>query len=191
MSHRRFTHPFRRAPRVGALVVATICGGARIAHGQSPPASPSTQTAPTVAAFRAPVLALVQPLDGGIVHQDRPVVVFRFATGDATDPIDVGSFVVTVDGIDRSRHFQRAAGEAWGTLAPVAHGDSLLLGAHRLNARVCTMRGACAAVLATINVLPALIPATSDPAAPPGAGRSRKQRLLDAALNAARRLLVP
>lgn len=189
MPHRRFTHPFRRAPRVGALVVATICGGARVAHGQSPPAPQPAQSAPAIAAFRAPVLALVQPLDGGMVHQDRPVVVFRFAPGEASDPIDLGSFVVSVDGIDRSTLFQRASGEAWGPLAPIVGADSLVPGAHRLSARICSARGACSAVQATVNVLPPLIPA--DPVAPASAGRSRKQRLLDAALSAARRLLVP
>ena len=195
MSHRRFTHPFRRAPRVGALVVATVCGGARLAQAQAPPAQPSPQpaasAASTIAAYRPPSLALVQPLDGGMVHQDRPVIVFRFAAGEASDPIDVGSFAITVDGIDRTALFQRASGEAWGPLAPVIGADSLVPGAHRLSARICSARGACAAVQATVNVLPPLIPSVPDPAAPASAGRSRKQRLLDAALSAARRLLVP
>ena len=137
------------------------------------------------------MIALVQPLDGGMVHQDRPVVVFRFAPGETSDPIDVGSFMVSVDGVDRSALFQRASGEAWGPLAALANADSLVPGVHRLSARICSARGACSAVQATVNVLPPLIPAVPDPAAPASAGRSRKQRLLDAALSAARRLLVP
>lgn len=192
MSHRRFTHPFRRGPRVGALMVAAICGGARLAHAQAPPAPhPPTTAASTIAPYRPPRLALVQPLDGGMVHQDRPVIVFRFAPGEPSDPIDVGSFAVLVDGVDRGALFQRAAGEAWGPIAPVSGADSPAPGAHRVSARVCSARGACTAVQATVNVLPALIPAASAPAAPVRARQSRKQRLLDAALGAARRLLVP
>ena len=195
MSHRRFTHPFRRAPRVGALVVATMCGGARLAQAQAlpvpQPSQPPAAAASTIAAYRPPSLALVQPLDGGMVHQDRPVIVFRFAAGEPSDPIDVGSFAVTVDGVDRGALFQRAAGEAWGPLGPLTGADSLVPGVHRISARICSARGACTAVQGTMNVLPALIPAALDPAAPVHAGQSRKQRLLDAALSAARRLLVP
>lgn len=137
------------------------------------------------------MIALVQPVDGGTLYADRPVIVFRFAAGEPSDPIDVGSFTVLVDGVDRGALFQRAASEAWGPIASVSGADSLTPGVHRVSARICSARGACTALQATVNVLPALLPAASDPAAPVRARQSRRQRLLDAALSAARRLLVP
>lgn len=181
--------PFRcRRALVPALLALPLAGAAL--RAQQPVSPPAAASAP-LAAYRAPVIALVQPVDGGTLYADRPVIVFRFAAGEASDPIDVGSFAVLVDGVDRGALFQRTAGEAWGLIAPVSGADSPAPGTHRVSARVCSSRGACTAVQATVNVLPALIPAASDPAAPVRARQSRKQRLLDAALGAARRLLVP
>ena len=136
------------------------------------------------------MIALVQPLDGGTLYADRPVIVLRFAAGEALDPIDVGSFTIAVDGDDRTSLFQKGAGEAWGPLAPTSGENApLVAGPHRISARICSARGACATTHATVTVLPAM---TADAAsAVSGGSRSRKQRLLDAALNAARRLLVP
>lgn len=137
------------------------------------------------------MIALVQPLDGGTVYRDKPVIVLRFAAGEAADPIDLDSFDVLIDGVPRSALFQRAAGEAWGALGPAGGADSLTAGVHRVSARICSARGACGAVQATVTVLPALNPTTADAATPARAAPSRKQRILDAALGAVRRILVP
>ncbi|HEY2854902.1 MAG TPA: hypothetical protein VGJ18_18740 [Gemmatimonadaceae bacterium] len=42
---------------------------------------------------------------------------FRFATGDSSDPIDTHSFAVAVDGKDRTALFQEAGDVAFGPLA--------------------------------------------------------------------------
>ena len=190
MSHRRFTHFFRRrAPtaRIAAALVA--CSLARPLRAQT--ATPSAPgPTPMLAPYRAPAIALVEPLDGGVVYQARPVIVLRFAMGEATDPIDASSFSIDVDGTDRTKLFQTSASEAWGPLAPTSASEPPLGGGpHHISARICSSRGACSTTQATVSTIPATAsPATN--AAPP-AGRSLHQRLLDAALNAARRILNP
>ena len=150
------------------------------------PGSPAPQSPPpaAIAAYRAPVIALVQPAGGGTVPQDKPVVVFRFAQGEATDPLDARSFAVSVDGEDRTALFQVAAAEAWGPLADGAH--ALAAGAHQVTARICSARGACAAVSATVTIVP-----PQQAGASTAASGSRRERLIDLVLQAARRLLTP
>ncbi|HEU5184909.1 MAG TPA: hypothetical protein VFU01_10100 [Gemmatimonadaceae bacterium] len=102
------------------------------------------------------MIALVQPTSGAPLQQDRPVVVFRFAQGEASDPIDTRSFAVAVDGQDRTALFQVAALEAWGPLAPVRNdgGDAIAPGPHQIAARICSSRGACGTTSATVMLVP-------------------------------------
>ena len=187
MPHRRFTHLFRRrAPTTRALAAIIACGLPRLLYAQSPAVPAPSQ--PIVAPYRLPSIALVQPQDGGAVYQDRPVIVLRFALGEATDPIDATSLAVNVDGMDRTKLFQTSGSDAWGPLAPVGAIDSLAIGAHRVTARICSQRGACAMTQATVAVIP---DAAAMPGTAPNTGRSIHQRILDAALNAARRILTP
>jgi hypothetical protein len=187
MQHRRFTHLFRRrAPTARALAAIIACGLPRLLHAQTP-AVPTPGPQP-VAPYRSPAIALVQPQDGGAVYQDRPVIVLRFALGEPTDPIDVNSLAVSVDGVDRTKLFQTSGSDAWGPLAPSGAADpSFTIGAHHLTARICSQRGTCAMTQATVLVIPDAAAAT---ATAPAAGRSIHQRILDAALSAARRILV-
>lgn len=189
MSHRRFTHFFRRrAPTVRIAAALVACSFARPLRAQSP-TPPTSAPTPAIAPYRAPSIALVEPLDGGVVYQDRPVIVLRFASGEPTDPIDASSFRIDVDGTDQTKLFQTSASEAWGPLAPAAGEPPLGAGPHHISARICSSRGACAMAQATVSAIPV---AASTPAiATPAAKRSLHQRLLDAALNAARRILVP
>lgn len=187
MPHRRFTHLFRRrAPTARALAAIIACGLPRLLHAQTP-AGPAMGP-PIVSPYRLPSIALVQPQDGGAVYQDRPVIVLRFALGEATDPIDATSLAVNVDGMDRTKLFQTSGSDAWGPLAPAGAADSLTIGTHHVTARICSQRGACAMTQATVSVLP---DAAATPATAPNIGRSIHQRILDAALNAARRILTP
>lgn len=188
MTHRRFTHLFRRrTPTAHALAAIMACGIPRLLHAQT--AAVPTQGGPTIAPYRLPAIALVQPQDEGAVYQDRPVVVLRFAAGEPTDPIDATSLAVNVDGIDRSKLFQTAGSDAWGPLVPSAAADPpLALGAHRITARICSQRGACAMTQATVL---AIANAAATTTGAPTVARSIHQRILDAALNAARRILNP
>lgn len=187
MAHRRFTHLFRRrTPAAHALAAIMACGLPRLLQSQTIAAP--TPGAPTIASYRLPAIALVQPQDGGAVYQDRPVIILRFTAGEPTDPVDVTSLAVSVDGVDRSKLFQTSGSDAWGPLAPSAASDPpLALGGHRITARICSQRGACAMTQATVLAIPNAATATSAPAT----ARSIHQRMLDAALNAARRILTP
>lgn len=167
-----------RQPGLAVLIgAASLVPGAR---AQQPTAAPPPQIAP----YRAPVIALVQPADGGTVPQDKPVVVFRFAPGEAGDPLDAASFRAAVDGIDQTHRFQLAASEAWGALGPPVPDEPIVTGVHRLAARICSTRGACGETAATVTVLPPLTPIDSNPGKP-----SRRERVLDALLAAVRKLL--
>jgi hypothetical protein len=123
-------------------------------------ASPTSTSTSAGAAPAMPTITLLQPGVAGTVPQDRPVVAFRFAGADPSDPLDYQSFAASVDGRDRTKAFQVAAGEAWGTLAgalphertvkaPLAALES---GAHQVTARICTVRGSCAEFSATVSV---------------------------------------
>ncbi len=145
---------------------------------------PAPQSQPPLMPYHAPVIAIVQPSPGGSVTQDKPVVVLRFAPGEASDPIDAASFAIVVNGVDRSALFQVAANEAWGSVAP---SEELAPGSHQLVARICSARGACASVAGTVTVVSSPVPVVSSPAS----ARSRKRKLLDALLAAGKKLLTP
>jgi hypothetical protein len=167
-----------------AITVALVVSAALPSAGAQ---QPLPSAGPPVASYRPPALALVQPASGGSVPQDRPIVVFRFAAGDSTDPVDARSFAATVDGTDRSALFQVARDEAWGPLAPQPNDRQLpvALGTHQLAARICSIRGACTEVNATVTVAAsAAVPADKS------AG-DRKRTLLDLLLTAVRKLLNP
>ena len=126
------------------------------------------QGQPAGTASRPPTIELAQPASGGTVPQDRPIIAFRFATGDSTDALDLSSLRVGVDGRERTAEFRIMPNEAWGTVAPAAGGGALLaLGSHTVTARICTLRGICAATAATVEVTTAC---PGVPARPPGEG---------------------
>lgn len=185
----------REQCRVGAgvtlcamLVVGTPSQGSAQQPVPGPSQAPTTGSVSAIAAYRPPALALVQPAAGGSVPQDRPVVVFRFAAGEPNDPIDVRSFAVAVDGQVHTRLFQVSAGEAWGPLAPLEEdAPPLDAGAHQLVARICSSRGACAELSATVSVVPSAVEGADS--GPPRSLRRRK--LLDALLDAVRKILTP
>ena len=153
--------------------------------GAQQPAPPAAEGVP---AYRAPTIALVQPAPGGTVPNDRPVVVFRFGAGEPADPIDARSFAVAVSDHDRTSFFHVTATEAWGPLADDA--QPLAPGPHQVTARICSTRGACGTVTATVIAVsdPAAAASRRD-AAPPAT--SRRARLVELVLDAARRLLTP
>ena len=134
--------------------------------------------------YRPPMLVLAQPANGGSVPQDRPVVVFRFAPGDSTDPVDARSFTIAVDGKERSARFQAAHDMVWGPLAPLDHASELSTGAHTIVARICSIRGSCGDVTATVMVTGAAAVDANTPAP------NRKRSVLDLVLAALRKLLV-
>ncbi|HEX2716393.1 MAG TPA: hypothetical protein VHM67_01870 [Gemmatimonadaceae bacterium] len=192
MAHRRFTHLFRRSHLRPGLLAAASCA-ARLLGAQATQPAPVSPQPP--AAYRAPSIVLAQPVDGGTVFQDRPTILLRFAEGEPGDRVDLASFVIAVDDADRSRAFQLSGNEAWGPLAAAA--DSVLaIGSHRITARICSVRGACALANATVVVLPSPVGPPRDSVAllsknNTSSGRSRAHRIIGAALDAARRLLVP
>ena len=186
-----------------ALAAAAGCPTRALAQQPVPPPIPAPIPVPpsataTLAPYRAPLLALVQPAvvaapggtsAAGSVPRDKPVVVFRFAAGEADDPLDVRSFVVAVDGADRTALFQttvaQAGGQAWGPLASDeqrARGE-LAVGAHRVVARICSTRGACATADEQVLVVPGVVDESETPS------RSKGKRVLGAVLGVARRLI--
>jgi len=168
---------------------------------QQPPAPlpPPVQPAPAlpaIQAYRPPQLALVQPLPGGAVPQDKPVPVFRFSQGELTDPVDATSFSLSVDGEDRTALFQvSAVGEVWGPIAlvtPATKSDGgLVLGTHQILARICSSRGACATAQAPLLVLPANGPKANGQATAPPKPPNNKRRLIELLLSAGKNLLLP
>ena len=147
------------------------------------------QTAVTLPAYRVPLISVAQPNDGIALPDDKPVAVFRFASGEPLDPLDALSFTVTVDGVDRTPLFQLTQGEAWGSLA--AAGELLSAGQHDVSARICTAHGACGTTKATVNIVPAasVIQLGAGTAASQSKSPSRRGRVLDAVLQAARILI--
>ena len=193
MSHRRFTHRFRRALRAGVFAAAAF-GMVRVAHTQPPgvpqPSSQSSQ--PALGAYRPPSLALVQPARGTPVPQDRPVAVFRYSAGEANDPVDPRSFQIAVDGADRTRYFAVTAAEAWGLLGPAdsvgfAPEDLLAIGGHDVSARICSVRGACSTISEQVTVAPGLDTSRAEEVP---TERKRRNRLIELLLDAARAVLV-
>jgi len=166
------------------VLLLVTAGTARSSDAQQPAPGAQAQLAP----YRLPSLALVQPQAGATVPQDKPTVVFRFASGDSADPVDARSFVASVDGKDLSTAFQIARDEAWGSLAgaPNESQNTVALGAHQLVARVCSIRGACNEVSATVTVVASASATVVDKTA-----ADRKRTLIDLLLAAAKKLLSP
>lgn len=167
-----------RAPAIGAQQPAPV---------PSPPPQPAAGQLPP---YRPPTIALVQPPNGTMVPQDKPVVVFRFTQGEPGDLIDLASFAVAIDGRDRTALFQVTAGEAWGPLGPPVtspNDTSITPGIHQVTARICSARGACGEASTSVSVVPA---AASSPAAA-DAAPARRRKLVDAVLTVLRKLLVP
>src|SRR5688500_13265599 len=104
----------------------------------------------TSAAYGLPTLVLAYPAPGVSVPGDNATVVFRYAWGDNGDPLDLRTFRVLVDGVDRTSHFRATADAAWGT---IVQGGQSGIQAHDVHARVCTVRGACAELGAIITVI--------------------------------------
>lgn len=184
MRHRRFTHYFRRtAPAARALAAVVACSIPRLMHAQASPQVPT----PGIPAYRTPVIALVQPSDGGTVPQDKPVIVFRFAQGEADDPIDMRSLSVVRDGIDITTGFQLTGFEAWGSIGGAPPTGALLsLGAHQLVARICSARGACGTVNASVSIV-----AASASEQPGAAAPTRRGRIIDFLIRSTKKLLLP
>jgi hypothetical protein len=175
-----FTSSSRR-PRRSAHIVAASLIALAIAH-----TAPAQQPAPpALPSYHPPLLALVQPAADGSVPQDRPIIVFRFAPGDSTDPVDARSFAITVDGKDRSAGFQAARDMVWGALTPPDAAAALGAGAHMLVARICSIRGSCGEVTASVTITAAPTAATDAPTA------NRMRTLLDLLLVAIKKLLTP
>ena len=167
-----------KLPTATVIIVVAALSVARSSEDQQPVATPAP-----LPPYHAPQLALVQPASGGSVPQDRPIIVFRFAPGDSSDPVDERSFTVWVDGADRSALFQSARDMAWGALAPSEELPSLAAGAHAIVARIGSIRGACS----DVSVSVAVTAATASIAAP----ADRKRTLLDLLLAAVKKILAP
>lgn len=112
------------------------------------------------------------------------MVVFRFAAGDSTDPVDTRSFAVVIDGKDRSSLFQAAGETAWGPLASREESSSLSVGAHLVNARICSIRGTCTDVAVTVTVVASAM-------GPTVTTSSRTRALIGVLLGALKKLLPP
>jgi len=164
-------------------IVAAIAvfAAAHSMRGQDP-AAPAQS--PAVQPYRPPVIAVVQPIEGGSLPQDKPVVMMRFAAGEAGDPIDARSFAVSVDGEDQTHLFQVSATEAWGPLS--SNPAELALGVHELAARICSTRGSCSSATAQVTVVK---PAVAIAGAAIGKPVTTKKRVIDALLGALRTLL--
>jgi hypothetical protein len=189
ISHRRLTSqrraPVRNRGRTlpfprAAIAVALVSAGRGSVLGAQ-----STAPAP----YRAPTIALVQPPAGGSVPRDKPVVMLRFARGEPTDPLDVRTFAVTVDGVDRTALFQVTADEAWGALAKPESGDSLIaIGTHAVVARVCSVRGACGETATPVLIVEA---PTAGATPAPSRPKSTRARVIELVLDAVRKLITP
>ena len=141
---------------------------------------------PPTAPYRPPVIALVQPSAGASVPSDKPIVVFRFAPSDSSDPIDARSFAIAVDGEDRTALFQVTTTEAWGSLvpAPIEGSGAAPVGVRQVAARICSIRGACVEVSERVTLVASQAAVTDAPL-------DRKRSLLDLVLLALRKLIEP
>ena len=133
-----------------ALTVTLPAAATCVAIAGALTARPDTPAASSF--YRAPTIAIIQPQAGGTISQDRPVVMFRFASGEPGDPIDAASFAVALDGEDGTAGFQVSATEGWGALVAGTREAALALGLHALEARICSARGACATTSTAIVV---------------------------------------
>ena len=183
----------QRGTRLGTAIMAMGFLHVSRAAAQSPSTGtpPPTTVPPALALYRTPVIALVQPAAGGTVPQDKPVVVFRFAQGEANDAIDAKSFFVTIDGVEVTPAFQIAGGDAWGSLAGTAGArpvGSLTVGVHEVTARICSERGACGTATAAVTIL--ALPQISA-AGPSTHATSKRGRIVDLIIRASKKLLLP
>ena len=137
--------------------------------------------------YRSPTITLAAPAEGIALPEDKPVAVLRFMSGEPLDPIDALSFSVVVDGHDRTALFQLSQGEAWGSLA--AQEESLAAGQHEVIARICTAHGACGTTKSTVTVVAAT--SLGQLAAPKSVAKAKekKNKVLDAVIQAARALI--
>jgi hypothetical protein len=131
----------------------------------------------------APTLVLSYPAPGVSVPGDNATVVFRYAVDDAIDPLDLRSFRITVDGVDRTSHFRVTADAAWGAIAQDVEAG---VRAYDVRACVCTIRGVCAELSAVVTVLSAPRVAKLE-----GGRKARWARVVDVTLEMLRRLLRP
>ncbi len=192
---------------VPAIIAATTLPAQQSApppaQGQ-PIATPPVLLPPGIAAYRTPMIAMVQPTSttqtgvapGGSVPQDRPVVVFRFLQGEATDPIDVASFSLTItgpglsaSGENRTTLFQIATADAWGPLADLKASSLIAPGTYQVTARICSTRGACTTSTTPVTVTPAPMTPLSANAIDHPQGLTDK--LLGFVWSGLRRLLTP
>jgi hypothetical protein len=95
---------------------------------------------------------MAYPERGGPIPADRPLVVFRFASSEPDDPVDPASFRAVVDGADRTTLFRLTAGEAWAMLADSTSAALVAPGPHAVSARICSARGACSRLDATLLI---------------------------------------
>lgn len=127
------------------LPAAATCVTLLAALATRPEAPQATGASPV------PTMALLYPHSGSAIARDRPVIGLRYAPGAASDPLDLASFAITVDGMDRTPAFTLSATEAWGPLAGMG-AEALSLGSHSIEARVCSVRGACTKIATAILV---------------------------------------
>lgn len=131
--------------------------------------------------YGPPRLIVAYPTAGASVPSGRPTVMFRYASDEPSDPLDLRSLMILVDSVDRTAHFRATADAAWG---PIIDGPAERIAAHRVQARICTVRGACAEVSAIVTVIASGV--TTD-----AMSKDRRGKLIDIVLEAARRLLKP
>jgi hypothetical protein len=114
-----------------------------------------------VAVYRPPLITMVRPVTngapGGTLPQDNPVIVFRFASSEAADSIDLKSVAVTAIGpkpqsISRALNVSSLGNTASGSLAD-PNGRELALGDYQVVARICSNRGACSSSRVTVSVV--------------------------------------
>lgn len=167
----------RLAAAAGLTAIASI---ARSGVAQQPTAAPAAE-------YRGPMLTMVQPAPRAAVPIDRPIIVFRFIPGSEADPVDARSFAVAVDGESRSALFQVTATEAWGPMVSRAEGgkSASAVGPRQIAARICSVRGACSEIAATVSVV------QSAAAGVEHIMPDRKRSVIDLLLAAARKLLEP
>lgn len=150
---------FRRRGTAVLAMASAACIAASSARAQV-----AAVPAP-ISPLPAPSIELVHPAPGSTIPSDRPTVFFRYGPGVASDPIEDGSFQLWVDGIERSSGFRVGNGEAWG----VASDRPLTPGAHLVIARVCSVRGVCAAANNIVVAVPTAPASPNDSGRPPAA----------------------
>ena len=169
------------------VTTSVVALGLPRAAAMAQPPAPQAYVIP--ATPRVPVIALVQPPNGGTIPLDRPVLVFRFTAADPSEPLDLGSLRVLMDDKDVTNAFHITPNESWGTLPlPSPVGAPGVAGLHTVRGRICSLRGACGTVAATVSVM-----AEQTAASPPNAGAStgRPKGLLGALVKLTRKVIGP